>query len=128
MTRRFVAFGLLLLLGLTSACDSGPEGPGDLTGTLQAPDVQVGAVVLEVVGGGIEGFSSAGGNKVFWAQQDDPARYRVVVVGENPGEISFTVSVRNLGGQNPRATVVNAVDLSNRPLPVTGDYRIRFRR
>jgi hypothetical protein len=122
MKRLFVVAALsLLALG----CDSGPDGPGDFTGTLRTEGVAVGAMVLEVVGSGIEGFSSAGGTKVFSAVQADPNTHRVMVIGEG-GDLAFQVTVQDRGRGKPKATVINAVDLENRPLPVTREFKVRF--
>jgi hypothetical protein len=107
-------------------CDSGPDGPGDFTGTLRSDGLALGAVVLEVVGNGVEGFSSAGGTKVFWAVQSDPKVHRVIVIGDGFGTLSFQVSVQDRGRGKPKATVLNAVDLENRPLPVTQEFKVRF--
>ena len=85
--------GWALLLGFMMGCDSGPDGPGDLTGSVIAPASTVGAVVFEVVGAGIEGFSGAGGTRVFWAPQETPGVYRVILVSETGGELKFNVSV-----------------------------------
>ncbi|MGD2120092.1 MAG: hypothetical protein PVJ76_00035 [Gemmatimonadota bacterium] len=115
------------ILGLLAAgCDSGPEGPGDFTGTLQSGGVAVGGVVLEVVGSGVEDFTGAGGTRVFWASQSDPKVHRVIVIGEGSGDLEFQVAVEDRGRGKPRATVLNAVDLENRPLPVTQDFKVRF--
>jgi hypothetical protein len=110
---------------LAAGCDSGPDGPGDYTGALRTQGVAVGAVVLEVVGTGIEDFSPAGGTKVFSAVQADPKVHRVMVIGEG-GDLTFQVSVQDRGRGKPKATVINAVDLENRPLPVTQDFKVRF--
>ncbi len=118
--------GLVALAILAAACDSGPSGPGDLAGSIQSPAPVLGGVVLEVVGKGIEGFSGAGGTEVFWARQEDPSTYRVIVVGESGGELGFTVSVRDRSDRKPRATVVGVVDLNNQPLPVTEGYEVKF--
>lgn len=118
---------LTLLPFLVVGCDSGPSGPGDLTGSIQAPNASLGAVALEVVGPGIEGFSGAGGSRVFWAPGDNPAAFRVIVVSEHGGEVRFTVAVRDLAKRKPRSTVISMVDLENRLLPVTGDVKVRFR-
>ncbi|MBT8396593.1 MAG: hypothetical protein HKO65_09100 [Gemmatimonadetes bacterium] len=118
--------GILGLLLLVASCDSGPDGPGDITGTLLTPGVGVGAVVLEVVGSGVQGFSGAGGTKVFWAQQTDPKVHRVVVVGPGGGDLQFQVSVEDRSKRAPRVTVVNVVDTGNRSLPVTNDFKVRF--
>lgn len=119
---------LAVLVAFAWGCDSGPHGPGDVTATLLAPDVAVGGIVVEMVGSGIEGFSGAGGTRVFFAQQDEPIVYRVIVIGEGSGDLSFKVSVRDRGGRFPRATVVGAVDMENLPLSVTQDYQLRFSR
>ena len=121
--KRLLVVAMLSLGAL--GCDSGPDGPGDFTGTLQTSGGAVGGIVLEVVGTGIEGFSGAGGTKVFSAVQADPKVHRVIVIGES-GELAFQVTVQDRGRGKPKATVVNAVDLQNRPLPVTQDFKVRF--
>jgi hypothetical protein len=122
--RRSVVMGVLI--GLAIGCDSGPSGPGDLTGTVQTSNASVGGAVLEVVGGGIQSFSGAGGTKVFWAPQDDPRVFRLVVISPTGGELDFQVSVRDRGGRKPRATVVDLVDVDNLPVPVSKDDKVRF--
>jgi len=125
--RRFI--GLMVLAILAVGCDAGPDGPGDLSGSVQTPSPSLGGVVFEVVGAGIEGFSGAGGTKVFWARQDNPIVYRVIVLGESGGDLKFSVAVQDRGGRLPRATVVSAVDLNNRPLlPITEGYEVKFTR
>ncbi len=119
-------FGLMILVLLAVGCDSGPDGPGDLTGSIRSPAPSVGGVVFEVVGGGIVGFSGAGGTKVFWARQENASVFRVIVIGGTGGELNFTVSVQDRGGRMPRATVVSVVDVNNLPLPVTEDYQVKF--
>ena len=122
--RRLAVVGVLVLSAF--GCDSGPDGPGDITGTLRTPGVVVGGVVLEIVGQGVQRFSGTGGTKVFWAPQTDPKVYRVVVIGEGGGDLEFKVSVEDRGKQKPRATVINLVDTENRTLPVTTDYKVGF--
>ena len=122
--KRLLAFAALVFAAM--GCDSGPEGRGDYTGTLSVDGAAIGAVVLEVVGSGIEGFSSSGTTKVFSAAQSDPKIHRVMVIGEGGGDLEFTVSVQDRGSRKPRAIVLNAVDLENRPLPVTQDFKVRF--
>jgi len=122
--KRFI--GLVVLAILAAGCDSGPSGPGDLAGSVRSPGPVLGGAVFEVVGRGIEGFSGAGGTKVFWARQENPAVYRVIVVGESGGELEFSVSVQDRSDRTPRATVVGVVDLNNQPLPVTKEYKVKF--
>jgi hypothetical protein len=125
MRRLLVVAALALSVG---ACDSGPDGPGDLAGQVQSPAPSLGGAVFEVVGSGIEGFSGAGGTRVFWARQDNPVAYRVIVLGDGGGELAFTATVKERGGRLPRSTVVSAVDTENRPLPVTKDFKVKFSR
>jgi len=124
--KRYVVLGMVAL-GI-GGCDSGPSGPGEITATLRSPAEAVGGIVAQVVGSGIEGFSGAGGSKVFFAQQDDPSVYRVIVITEGGGDLSFTVAVRDLGARMPRSTIVGAVDPNNLPLLVTKEYQLKFKR
>jgi len=125
--RKAFIFGVVAFV--LAGCDSGPDGPGDLTGSILSPSPAVGAVVFEVVGGGIEGFSGEGGTKVFWAVQENPVVFRVVVIGDGSGGLRFSVSVQEKGGRLPRASVVSAVDTDNQPLfPITEEYQVRFSR
>ena len=126
MKKRMMVAVLALLA--VAACDRGPDGPGDLTGFLSATDVDLGGTVLEVVGSGIVGFSGQGGSKVFWAQQENPSVYRVVVIGPEAADPAFAVTVEDVGRRFPRATVVSMVNRANQPVPVTMDYEVRFRR
>jgi hypothetical protein len=119
---------VLMLALLAGACDSGPKGPGDLTGTVQTSGPVLGGVVFQVVGSGIEKFTGTGGTKAFWAQQPDPKVFRVILVKEGGGELTFTASVQDRSEGLPRATVVSVVDLENRPLPVTNDFKVKFNR
>ncbi len=118
--------GVMALAICLGACDTGPDGPGDLTGSVGAGTQDLGGVVFEVVGAGIEGFSGAGGSRVFWAQQENPVVFRVIVVSENGGDMRFSATVTDRGGRMPRATVVSAVDTENRPVPVTEAMEVRF--
>ena len=124
--KRLVAMMALALL--VAGCDSGPEGPGDLTATFTGSGDPPGGVVLEVIGAGIVGFSGQGGTKVFWAAQETPSVYRVIVLSEGGSDLSFSTSVEDVGKRMPRATVVSVVNQENMPLPVTNDYQVKFRR
>jgi len=124
--KRFVSFLAIALV--VAACDSGPEGPGDLAATFTGSGNAPGGVVLEIVGSGIVGFSGEGGTKVFWAAQETPSVYRVIVLGQGGSELRFKASVEDVGNRMPRATVVSVVDEDNIPLPATGDYQVKFRR
>ena len=122
--RRLAAVSVFLLLAW--GCDSGPNGPGDLTGEVRSTGADLGGAVLQVVGKGIDGFSGVGGSRVFWEPMGVDDSYRVVVITESPGDLYFRVSVQDLGERAPSATVVNLVDGQNTNLPATSDYRVSF--
>ncbi len=113
---------------LAWGCDSGPSGPGELTGSVQTPGPPLGGAVLEVAGKGITGFSGAGGTQVLWAATATADTYRVVLVSQTPGPLQFRVAVEDRGGRKPDATVVSLVSGENLPLPPTDGYRVSFTR
>jgi hypothetical protein len=127
MKRMVVAFALALLAW---GCDSGPKGPGEFAGLVESPGPLLGGVVLEVAGKGIEGFSGAGGSRVFWAPREGfPNSYRVMVIQPSAlAEIQFRVSMRDLAEGRPRASIVNLVGGDNFTIPATPEYRVRFGR
>lgn len=111
MRRALVAIALASVL-LVSACDSGPKGPGQLTGVLRSGPIPVGAVVLEFTGASITGFSGSGETRLFFAESD-PAVFRVVMVTPTPGEMSFRISVLDVEAPFPAVTAVQAVGGDN---------------
>ena len=122
---------LVLLVGMAltlAACDSGPSGPGELTGFDETPGPVLGCAVLEVVGKGITGFSGSGGTHVFSAPTGVEATYRVVLLAQTPGQLQFRAAVQDRGAKKPAVSVVSVVSGSNLPLPATADYRVRFSR
>ena len=106
MRRALVAIPLASVL-FVSACDSGPKGPGQLTGRLTS-----GPIVLEFTGAGITGFSGSGETRLFFAESD-PAVFQVVMVTPTPGEMSFRISVLDVGAPFPAVTAVQAVGGDN---------------
>ncbi len=97
---------------LVGACDSGPKGPGQLTGRLRSGPIPVGAIVLEFTGTGITGFSGVGATKVFFAE-NEPGVFRVVMVTPTAGEMNFLISVEDLEAPLPTVNSVEAVDSNN---------------
>ena len=119
----------LVAVALTlAACDSGPSGPGDLTGFVETPGPVLGGAVLEVVGKGVTGFSGSGGTQVFSAATGAEATYRIVLLAQTPGQLQFRVAVQDRGAEKPAVSVVSVVSGGNLPLPATADYRVRFSR
>ena len=123
---RLVAVALAAA-ALLSACDTGPQGPGTVSGTVTgAPDL--GAVVLDVVWKGVQGFEGQGSTQAYSAPvPGEPDRYRVVLVGATGGDLSFGISVDDVYLEGPVVTVVEAADAANEPRAVS-DLSVRLER
>jgi hypothetical protein len=101
-------------LGL-GACDWGPRGPGQLRGIVLSGVSPVGAIVLEVSGPGVQGFSEAGQTRVFFAEPATDV-YRVVLVAVDPERIRFRVEMDDVRSPMLTTVVVEALDDSNAPI------------
>lgn len=119
--RRLRGWTVLVALGLAAlaaACDSGPSGPGTLTARVTGPS-PLGAAVLEVTGGAVEGFEGRGDTQAYGATVS-AGRHRVVLVDRNADGMSFGIRVSDLGADPPVVTVIkvasdlNLVTLSTR--------------
>ena len=97
------------------ACDWGPRGPGQLMGIVLSDVGPVGAIVLEVSGPGVQGFSEAGQTRVFFAQPETDV-YRVVLVAADPDRVRFRVDMDDVRSPTLTTVVVEAVDDSNAPI------------
>ncbi len=95
-----------------SACEWGPRGEGELRGIVTPGSVPVGAIVLEISGPGVQGFSDAGQTRVFFAEPE-PDVYRVVLVAADPDRIRFRVAMDDVRSPSLAIVVVEAVDDSN---------------
>jgi len=96
----------------SSACDWGPRGHGQLSGIVTPGAIPVGAIVLEISGPGVQGFSAAGQTRVFFAEPETDL-YRVVLVAADPDRIRFQVAVDDVRGPSLTVVVVEAVDGNN---------------
>jgi len=102
-----------------AACDTSPSGPATVAGTVTGPS-DLGAVVLDVVWPGVQGFEGQGSTQVYWAQvPDEPNRHRVILVGPAGGDLRFGVLVDDLYLEGPVVTVVEAASTNNLPRPVS---------
>ena len=118
----------LMAVALTlSACDWGPRGQGRLTGIVTSGASPVGAIVLEVSGPGIQGFTEAGQTRVFFAELETDV-YRVVLVAGDPDRIRFRVAMDDV--RRPALTVVTveAVADSNTPITDLGGITVELNR
>ena len=107
--RLVTVMGVVLAL---SACDWGPRGHGQLSGIVTSGAIPVGAIVLEISGPGIQGFSESGQTRVFFAEPATDV-YRVVLVTADPDQIRFQVDVDDVRSPPLTAVVVEAVDDNN---------------
>ncbi len=110
--RLVAVVGVVSMLG---ACDWGPRGSGQLTGIVTSGASSVGAIVLEISGPGVQGFSDAGKNRVFFAERETDV-YRVVLVAPDPDRVQFSVAVDDVQGSPLTVAVVEAVDDNNTPI------------
>ena len=95
-----------------SACDWGPRGHGQLSGIVTSGAIPVGAIVLEISGPGVQGFSDSGQTRVFFAEPETDM-YQVVLVTSNPDQIRFQVAVDDVRSPPLTVVVVEAVDDNN---------------
>ncbi len=106
---------LVTIMGVAltlSACEWGPRGEGELRGIVTPGSVPVGAIVLEISGPGVQGFSDAGQTRVFFAEPE-PDVYRVVLVAADPDRIRFRVAMDDVRSPALAIVVVEAVDDNN---------------
>lgn len=127
MRRSRLPLLIMAAVALLSACNLGPDGPGTVSGTVTgAPDL--GAVVLDVVWTGVQGFEGRAGTQVYSAPvPGESDRYRVILVDPTGGDLSFGVSVDDAYLEGPVVAVVEAADTANEPRAVS-DLRVLLER
>ena len=115
--RRYVGVAAVIAL---AACDGGPKGPGVINASIVSPQ-NLGAVVVEVEGIGIEGFVGLGGTQAYGAEVSaTTGRHRVVLVSAAGASIQFGIRVQDLGSDPPIASAVFAAGVDNLPKLLTG--------
>ena len=72
----------------------------------------MGAIVLEISGPGVQGFSDAGQTRAFFAEPSTDV-YRVVLVAPDPDRVRFGVAVDDVRGSPLTIVVIEAVDDRN---------------
>jgi hypothetical protein len=127
--RRWGSRLTLVLLPWLAACgDSGPSGPGVVeVRVVPPPSADAGAVVVELVGSGIEGFEAAGEARVFGAPRPGVANVHRAVVTVDQGPLVFRVRMSDVSSL-PAGSVIQAVDRQNRTLPGLTAFEVRFTR
>lgn len=122
--RLFTVMAAVLALG---ACDWGPRGPGELRGIVTSAANPVGAIVLEIRGPGVQGFTDAGQTRVFYAETETDV-YRVVLVTSGPDRIRFRVAMDEVRAPALTVAIVEAVDGNNGPITDLGGIAVEFNR
>lgn len=122
--RLVAVMAVALALG---ACDWGPRGPGELKGVVTSATVRVGAIVLEISGPGVQGFTDAGQTRTFFAEPE-PEVYRVVLVAADPDRIRFRVTMDDVRSPALTVVMVEAVDDSNAPITDLSEITVELRR
>ena len=108
------AASALLLAGLVACGDSGPEGPGSFTATVDVQGPAAGAVVVDVTGSGIQGFEGTGDTQVFsTVLNQQTGAHRLIAVSAS-GALGFRVRVDQVELGAPAVVVVDAAELDNR--------------
>lgn len=113
ISARHVRAGLLACLVALAACDSGPKGPGALTGRVTGENL--GGVLLRVQGPGIQSFSGLGSAQVYSAVVETKVdTHRVLIVSPDAGELQFQIMVDDRAMEGPVVTVLQAALADNR--------------
>ncbi len=120
----------LALLVVGAACSDDPEGPGTVDLVIRAP-VPLGAAVVELVGEGIQGMEQPA---VGWSElvpvvpQGSTPVHRVVVIQEEPGELTVRLRVTDVQDVRPVTTVVEATDAADEPVTPLSQVEVVIRR
>ena len=108
------AVSALLLSVAIVGCDvlglSGPSGPGELVANLLSPNPTEGAAVLEV--SGVVGLGSVTTDNGEAFYETDGSITRVVVILDDPGQITFNIRTQDVADL-PAVTVVQVADGNN---------------
>lgn len=116
-----------VVLAAGVACESGPSGPGTLGATVESATLTAAAIVLEVRGVGIRGFTSNSPLQLYWAPGSAAGSFKVVLM--NPGEaisLTFHIQVDDLGAAAPTGEVIEATSVTNLPIRNTSDLTLRI--
>ena len=131
-----LAVATALLIGLLPSfgCgDEGPSGPGTLAVEIEATGSapRLGAVLVNVVGLEITGFSADPSVRLFHPEVSDSVpEHRVLAVLSNPsGSFSFSIETLDVG-KLPEVVLLEGADWQNALItaPTLQDYSVRVSR
>jgi hypothetical protein len=122
MKVRGIRHRLWLLAALSLAltgCSDDPSGPGTIALTVRGP-IALGAALVEIVGEGVRGVEQPA---VGWAELVPVAPagstpvHRLILIQDEPGELSVRLEVVDVAAPYPVATVIEATDQADAPVP-----------
>lgn len=120
----------LTLLIVGAACSDDPDGPGTVDLVIRAP-VPLGAAVVELVGEGIQGMEQPAqgwSELVPLAPDGTTPVHRVVVIQEEPGQLTVRLRVTDVQDVRPVTTVVEATDAADEPVTPLSQVEVVIRR
>lgn len=110
---RWVRWSVFACALLAWGCDSGPKGPGALTG--RATGENLGGVLLRVEGSGIQSFSGLGSSQVYSAPVENKVdTHRVLIISTEGGDLQFEINVDDRAMEGPIITILQAALTDNR--------------
>jgi hypothetical protein len=93
-----------------------------VSASIEGP-IPLGAAIVEVQGAGVVGIEGAGTTHVF-TTPGAAGGYRVVLVGDTPGDLRFRVQVQELADPLPTATLVSASGADDIPLATIQAFQV----
>lgn len=113
-------FGLLAGAAMLAAgCSDDPSGPGTIDLTVRGP-IPLGAALVELVGEGLRGVEQP---SLGWAELVPVAPvgstpvHRLILIQDEPGELRIRLEVLDVAAPFPIATVIEATDQADAPVP-----------
>lgn len=128
--RRGTPLGLAILACAALACSDEPSGPGTVDLTVRGA-VPLGAAIVELVGEGIRGVDQEAAG---WAELVPIAPvgstpvHRLILIQDQPGDLRIGLEVLDVAAELPIATVVEATDEADAPVPSPASIEAIVRR
>jgi hypothetical protein len=121
---------LTVLLVAAGGCSDDPSGPGTIDLMVRGP-VPLGAALVELVGEGLRGVEQPA---VGWAELVPVAPagstpvHRLILIQDAPGDLRIRLEVVDVAAPYPVATVLDATDQADAPVPSPAGIEVLLRR
>jgi hypothetical protein len=127
--RGALVVAVAVLAPWTTACSDDPSGPGTVTVTVEG-STPLGGAVLDIRGKVDAAESLHAGWSLLepLSNQGSTPVYRLLVVQEEAGALSVSLSVPDVGADLPAVTVLQASGADDRRLPAVGGLDVRVKR